>query len=47
MAMAPPAPPPPPPPPGNAITPEQMQVPLQPPLMSLQDSVCVIFGLTG
>ena len=47
MAPAPPPPPPPPPPPGNAVTPEQMQVPLQPPLMSLQDSVCVIFSLTG
>ena len=40
---------PPPPPPsdqgGSSLSPEQMQVPLTPPLQSLQDSACVIFGL--
>ena len=46
---APPPPPPPPPPPGDrtGMTPEQMQVPLQPPLQSLQDSACVIFSLNS
>ena len=47
-APASPPPPPPPPAPGaGTLTPEQMQVPLQPPMLSLTDSACVIFGLAG
>jgi uncharacterized protein YggE len=46
-APAMPPPPPPPPPPGSGATVEQMLVPLQPPLMTLDDSACVVFSISG
>jgi len=48
MAMAPPPPPPPPPPPGSAPSEAQIEaarLALQPPLQTLTDQACVVYGL--